>query len=195
MLDLKKEIEQWGPIDSTVLYPSFWFASISGAFKHRWGVSWSELYAVYDHDRTTFYWTKRDLERQGFTAIEQWLLRKSNLDKLWHLYTIYLKEIKIIARKKLGGLPLNKFRELARSWYEALIKFWDLTLVFEMANYAAPIYLKEKMQSQIIGKKLEHALEILLTPEKPSFHMQSELELLKIYITASKKGLGRRLER
>jgi phosphoenolpyruvate synthase/pyruvate phosphate dikinase len=75
-----------------------------------------------------------------------------------------------LARK--GSAPVGK-------WHDYLNLLWRITFIVESANFAAPDYLKKKIEKLVPGSELDKVLEIMLAPEKLSFHQLSELELLR----------------
>jgi phosphoenolpyruvate synthase/pyruvate phosphate dikinase len=65
-----------------------------------------------------------------------------------------------------------------------------------VANYAAPVYLRKRLKSYVSEKYLADALQILLTPEKPSYNQQSELELFRVVLKSrNQKQLRQNLEK
>ncbi|MDD4900874.1 MAG: PEP-utilizing enzyme [Patescibacteria group bacterium] len=157
------ELEQWGPIDARPLYQSFWFiASVKNSF-------WPRMIAIYDHDRSIFYWHKDEMQRAGEKALGE-IFKSAKCRKLWRKYFKIVESMQILARK--GSVPVG-------TWYDYLNLLWRITFIIESANFAAPDYLKKKIEKLVPKEELDKVLEIMLAPEKLSFHQLSELELLR----------------
>lgn len=157
------ELDQWGPIDARLLYPSFWFTPLA---KYS---CWPEMLMVFDHDRMVFYWKKREMQVGGELALRE-ILNPNKREKLWQEY---VKLIKLMQSASRRGSISDK------QWYDYLILFWRITMIAETANFAAPLFLKKKISKLVPPEKIDKVMEILLAPEKLSFHQQGELSLLK----------------
>lgn len=190
MLNLQKHIEQWGPIDARYLPVSFWTGVLGGDFPKTYNITWSELIGVVDHDRLTFFWEREALERNGIKAIQQWLLPAAARKSLADDYQRHLVALRRIAKKSGHATALSplQFLRLAQQWYLRYSSFWDLTFVFEIANYASPSYLRRLLRHHVPAPALDHVLEVLLTPELLSFHQQAEKELLECAMCAKSAG-------
>ncbi len=183
----KNTIDQWGPIDARILYPSFWFKP-TGMVIH--GIRWPHLIGLYDHDRLTFYWEKELMEKYGYEAIEKWILPEKKRKIIWNEYKKIISNISVAAKRLQKTNITNKkiLKQTTKEWYNHLIPFWRLSLIYEIANFSAPKYLANLLKRDGVDvKKIDKIVEVLLTPEDLSFHQQNELELLKLYF--SKKNI------
>ena len=174
-----EEIEQWGPIDTRLLYNSFWFSSMSGKIKSKWGVYWTEMVGIIKRDTGVFYWNTGDLEQVGKTALKKWMLppakRKTIISEYYSLLR-RMDAIKIQAQKK--GAKFTAIKSLFLEWQDLYYKFWSLTDVFEISNYGSPKYLNGFLKKYIPDGDLHAALETLLAPERLSFNQLGEKKLL-----------------
>lgn len=192
----KPKVEQWGPIDSRILYPSFWFASTAGVGMKKWNVFWPEMIGLYEEGHLTFLWLQGTMSAIGIRAIKLWLLpdrkRKYFWKEYWHLVAALQKFARTIQKT-----PANKLKaSQAKQWFKLLQPYWASTLVFEIANYGGPDFLRKALTPFVSEGQLESALEILLAPEKLSFHQQSELELFELGLkyAGDKKTLRKKLD-
>lgn len=191
MINFRKQLDQWGPIESRILYTSFWFLPVAGYVGKAWGAYWPEITGVLDHDRVTYFWEKEEMERRGLIALKKWILPKNKRLLLWRSYQTMSQSLKRQARsiqRITGSASIERAAPLAMSWYQKLIDFWSLTCVFELANFAAPSFLRRQLAPYVPNDKQQEALEALLAPDRPSFHQESELALLMI---ADKRGRAR----
>jgi phosphohistidine swiveling domain-containing protein len=191
MVNPKKPIEQWGPIDAVILYMSFWFHNVGPGITKKWDVSWPELLAYFKDRRITYYWERASMQREGENALRAWLIPKSKFKKI---HNEYLKTWKgCLSLEKWIDINLNDVHDknglasLVQQTYECFTDFWNVSLIFEESNYAAPRYMEKRLKGKIPPQNMANALEVLLTPEKLSFHQQEELELFKLYVKAKNK--------
>lgn len=194
MLNLKKPIEQWGPIDARHLYVSFWLDLICDKFPRKYNVNWAELLGVFDRETATFFWEKDALERHGSASIRHWLLQPAKRKKLIHDYHRNVASLRNIAatEKKWPTLTPDAFAKLVHQWYQRFSLFWDLTFVYEIANYASPKYLDTLLRPYVPADQRSRVLEVLLTPERLSFHQQAEKELLECVLSSRDQGTLRK---
>lgn len=160
-----KNIEQWGPIDGRILYPSFWYRP-SAEFRY-----WPDMIGFFEDHRMTFFWKHDSLQKSGVQALKKWILGPKQRQKTWKEYEKVVRELKSIAAKH--PIPAGK-------WYDALKRFWKLVLIPETANFGAPDYLRAQLTKFVPPEHMDRALEALLAPEKLSFHQLSEYDLLRV---------------
>lgn len=187
LLNLKKEIDQWGPIDGKLLYASFWYTPISRLSGKKWGVPWPTTIGTLNHDKITYYFEKNQIQTQGELAIKKYIGDKQQRKILWLEYKRQLKILKNIFG--IFDAPTTTFlqdemRKHIKRCYFILMRFWGLVLTPEIANFAASEYLKKKILPFIPKEKISDALQILLAPEKMSFHAKSDYELYNAVCTA-----------
>lgn len=196
MLNPNRQLDSWGPVDGVILYTGFWLLPTAGLSGDRWGEYWPELVGLYERARVSYYWEKAAIETQGAHAIIHAILPDSRRHKLWRAYQKRLTDLRVQAKKisrVTARTPLNTVARSAGQWYETLVDTWSLTNVFELANFAAPAWLRKKISSFVPKDEIDSALEILLAPTRLSFHQQSELELLRLLVAGSGRTLQPRL--
>lgn len=178
----KADIEQWGPIESRVLYMSFWFPAIARSAKTVWKAKWPELQGFLEEDRVTFYWLKAEGYRCGSSAIEKVILNRIARQRLWTAYTDNIAMARAWVNEVIGDCRakrnLNDIQAHAGRLYKYIVRSWDLGIIPEIANYAAPMYLEQKLASYVSKSCMHEVLETLLAPEALSFHQESERALL-----------------
>lgn len=195
-VNLKKPLDQWGPIDAHILYVSFWFWSVALQTKKLYGVLWPDLIGMFQKNRLTFIWETKKMQEQGQSAIKKWLLNEKNFKRLRKDYKKTLADLSKISKEvnKIDLSNKNQVTALVTRLYKELTLFWTITTVFELANYGAPNFLRRKIKKYFKESEIDNALEILLTPEDLSFHQKEELVRLKFYIESKNKtDLSRKL--
>ena len=183
MIDASKPLDQWGPIDSRVLYISFWFLPISRLVPKVYGTPWPDLVGILQNHRVTFFWEHASTIRRGGTAIRRWLEPIQKRRLLRQDYQRYVAQLEQSV-KRVEKLPANvSGRELAavaREFYDRINNFWTLSTVFELANFAAPAILDGKIAKFVPVQERSSVVAALLASERLSFHAQSEYELYRL---------------
>jgi len=154
------------------------------------GIKWPHLIGEYNHNRLTFYWEQELMEKHGKKAIEKWVLPNKKRQIIWREYLSIIKKLENdnLVLEKLEIKDTKELKKISTNWYNHLISFWRLSLIYEIANFAAPKYLANHLKkSHVSSKNIDEIVEILLTPEKLSFHQKSEYDLLKIYFAKKEK--------
>jgi len=181
MIDVRKQLDQWGPIDGRVLYNSFWFTPISDLIERDYGTPWPEIVGVYEEGRMAFYWERDAMERDATRAIKTWIVPTARRKKLWTRYQLIIErlnqESKRIAAAS-GRDDESDFSAQALAWYERLMDFWSIASVAELANFGAPLYMRALLGRRVPQEHIDEVLEILLAPTRLSFHQKNEVELL-----------------
>ena len=187
MIDFKKEIDQWGPVDAKVLYFSFWLEPTAfGAYK-RWGAKWPEIVGVLKNERLTFYWEKEAMNTGGFEVIEKIFMNSGKRRDLWRTYENIVGKLQSEADKidrtiKNKNNDFSAIQPFAVHWTDLFKEAWETGIMPELANFGAPAYLEKKLKPYVPLKEMHNVLEALLAPEDLSLHQQSEKELLELVL-------------
>ena len=188
----KNEIDQWGPIDARVLYPSFWWEATAYGMPNRYGMSWPHYFGIFEKERVLFFWQKRDMEASGINAIEKWILPAQKRNQLWAEYQQALERAEGLQKLiKAPNVSRQELVKLGERCYDAITEVHLTTLVPELANYAATAYLSAMLNKVVKSGDIDHLLEILLRPESLSFHQSSEIALLELYTKLNYKFSAR----
>lgn len=106
---------------------------------------------------------------------------REKVEKGWNrdLSALNIWENKI-EKIKLSRLTPVEFVELWADIKEILLNFWTNILVPEMGNYGGDKLLEKELKKYLKDKKeISLAMEILTSPEEPSFYQQEEIDLSK----------------
>ncbi len=189
MLDLKKELDQWGPIDGKIFFPSVWIEANAKHVLKPFKVAWPFYVGLFDHDKMVFYWEKEEMQKMAEVAINKYIQPTKKMRVLWKDYLNICQKMKSQAKRFRPDDPASP-----KIFYDLLVQFWALTLVPELANFGSPEYLRNKLRSIVILVHLDEVLEVLLAPAKLGFLQTSERELLRFFKQArSTKSLKQML--
>jgi len=182
MIKSDKEIEQWGPIDGKVLYPSFWFWATAKKLYKKTGIAWPVYYGIFDHDRMTYLWYKQDMQTKGEIALKKIILNSIKCKKFYHEYISICK--KASALKNLT-IPIEKKFDLL---FDYLLNIWTYALIAEVANFASPDYLRKLLRKYVGAEQIDQVMEIMMAPEKLSFLQTGERTLYQVALKAKGKA-------
>lgn len=185
MLDFKKEIDQWGPIEAKLLYMTFWFDAISFAAARRFNAVWPECIGIFEKYRITYIWEREEMLRKGKEAIENVLNDSNEWDRVWQSYLDVKRRLSKLVKKieKISASENQRFEDvgvLAVQFGKLLKETWVVGVVPELVNFGSPAYLEGQLKAYVSLREMPSALEALLAPEDLSFHQKSEQELLRI---------------
>jgi hypothetical protein len=83
-----------------------------------------------------------------------------------------------INESELSKMTDAEISNVARDFYDILVRYWSPTYFSEIGNYGAETYLEEKLV-EIIQSRQEvlRIMEIITAPERLSFYQREEVEL------------------
>ncbi|MBI2356338.1 MAG: hypothetical protein HYV13_03995 [Candidatus Doudnabacteria bacterium] len=145
-----------------------------------------------------YYWEKAEMQKRGEVALNRWIIPTGKMKILWKKYwdnVLNLRKFKREISHVTNFKNIEQLRPYVEKFYRYLIQLWVYALVQELANFASPEYLSRKLRGLVPASEMEETVGILMASPKPSFHQQSELELLQTALAAkNKKGLRAKLK-
>ena len=126
-----------------------------------------------------------ELRQCGRSVFLHYMFDKSGRQKVWNgwlrdLGALKKWESKFDSIKGLSALSEKSFIVLWSEMREILLNFWTNILVPEMGNYGGDGMLEEELGNYIKNEnEVSQVLEILTSPEEPSFFKQEEMDLVK----------------
>lgn len=125
-----------------------------------------------------------EINKCGRSIFLHHMLPKKARKKVWEGWLEDLKLLETWEKKidaiKPSGLSEKDFISLWFEMKEVLLSFWTHILVPELGNYGADTLLEEELRKFIKNKnEISIAMEILTSPEEPSFFQQEEIDLFK----------------
>ena len=185
MINPKKELFVWGPIDGRPIYISYFMIAIAKDMPKFYKYKWPEILYYFMKDKMTFISDYTDLRASGKKHFNTWLMGDKNLKKVEDDYkkaVNMLNNFQLkISKKFLSSLNNKNLFNFYNKWQKIYITFWGVGLVPEMANWGGEQILKEELSKEIKNEKeFIKVFEKLSAPEKLSFYQEEELDLLQL---------------
>src|SRR3989339_839071 len=182
-LNPKKEIFRWGPIPGRFFYTSFFTEVNYKYFCQKFlGLNWSRSLFLFRNRQMLWlneYATLRSAGQKVF--VKYWLPPKSrnNIYKRWKEEVVKLERWhRYLDNIDLAKLTDKQFNQFWADYSHDYINFWIYGTVPELANYGADKYIEKELSKYIKDKtNLKQVVQILTTPEKPSFYQEEEMAL------------------
>ena len=182
-LNPKKEIFRWGPIPGRFFYTSFFTEVNYKYFCQKFlGLNWSRSLFLFRNRQMLWlneYAALRSTGQKVF--VKYWLPSKSrnNIYKRWKEEIVKLERWhRYLDNIDLAKLTDKQFNQFWADYSHDYINFWIYGTVPELANYGADKYIEKELSKYIKDKtNLKQVVQILTTPEKPSFYQEEEMAL------------------
>src|SRR3989344_697387 len=185
MIDPRKELFVWGPIDGRPIYVSYFMIAIAHDLPRAYGHKLPEILFYFKDDQMTFICDYEGLRAVGKKHFNFRFMNEGNLRELEKSYAIAVTALERlqqgISGEHLEALSDTNLLKLFREWEKRYLTFWTIGLVPEVANFGGEALLKEHLRRRIKNNNdFIHAFEKLSAPERPSFYQQEELDLLRL---------------
>jgi len=192
MINPKKELFKWGPIDGRPIYVSYFMIANAVYVPRFYRYGWPEIIFYFIKDKMTFISDYGDLRATGKKHFNTWLMNNTNLKKVRNDYKRAVHKLRHlqakISNKFLSLLSDKLLTSTYDKWQKLYLNFWGVGLVPEIANFGGEQILKEKLYKKIRNEKeFITAFEKLSAPEGLSFYQEEELELLNLKIHENTK--------
>ncbi len=184
-IDPKKELFRWGPIPGNlVCFYDFVMADFGPLQEKFPEAIWPDAILLVKNKRMLWIEDFNSLNKSGSKTFNKYMLSKEIRQKLYYEWkeTVnkrfeYYKRIEPIF---LSGLSKSGLLVRWQEYIKLSIDFWTISSLPEIANYGSLPILEKKLKKHIKNKEeLMSAMEILTIPEKLSFYLKEEIELLK----------------
>lgn len=185
MINPKKELFVWGPLDGRPHYVSYFMIAIAKHLPQIYKYKFPEIMLYFIKDKMTFICDYEDLRNVGKRYFTNWLIDELNLKKLETNYNSAIKNLQQY-QSKLNQKYFNSLKDKAllltyTKWEEIYLKFWTIGLVPELANWGGEQILKSALKDKNLSERdFLFVFEKLTAPERLSFYQQEELELLEL---------------
>ena len=184
MINPKKELFIWGPIDGRPIYVSYFMRAIASYLPKLYLYKLPEVVFFFIKTKMTFISDFSDLIKCGRKYFNNWIMDDNNFEKVKKDYKNALGNLKElqnkITKEYLDSLSDKELENLYEEWHNLYLRFWDVGLVPELANWGGEQWLKEKLKFIRNESEFLRVLEKLSAPENLSFYQKEELELLSI---------------
>lgn len=185
MINAKKKLWRWGPIDGRPVYPDPWYDGMTENLK-LFSPGWPDGYSLYKKDRYSYICEYEPLYKQAEIIFTKYILDKKKKHKIYEQWLGIVKRL-IIFNKKITPVYLQTLSnkdlyELVRDWYNLYSKeFWGVGLLPEIANFGGEGLLKKIVGTNSVALNEQvSVIEKLSAPVNYSFYAQEELDLYKL---------------
>jgi phosphohistidine swiveling domain-containing protein len=183
MINPKKELFKWGPIEFKVFYGSFFVEALWLHVYKNYPWPWPPFYFIHHQGRATFVGDDLELRRTGENYFKKYFLDLKNYKKHWALWEKWMREYEKRAEQyekiNFSKISDSELLNLFQDFYKFNIKFWLIVHVPEIANWGGEKMLRQRLE-KIDKERVDEYLEILSAPVKYSFFQKEELELLGV---------------
>ncbi|MFH1438958.1 MAG: PEP-utilizing enzyme [Candidatus Woesearchaeota archaeon] len=190
MIDPKKELFRWGPIDGRVIYTDYWVRSVI-AYKKFYGISIPDMLVYNYNDLVIMILDYTKLRNNGEILFDNFLNDDKKVKKEYESWLKEAKKVKEFEKNVNDGV-LSKAAEkeliqLFKEWNKLNFNFWIKGFLPEFANWGGEQKLKRELSSlpNLTHEQFVEAFEKLSAPEDLSFFQVEELELMKIRLIES----------
>lgn len=194
MINPKKELFKWGPIDGRPIYVDA-FVQAFVPYPKKTGISFPDIFGFLKDDKCVFISDHTDLRNHGESVFKKYALDANKLRdgfNSWMEIVQKLKKVEETVNRGMSELSDEELMNLFISWDELHIGFWLTGFLPEFSNWGGEQLLKRK----ILGfNKMDFIdiFEALSAPEDLSFFQKEELELVQIKLTKDKESRLRKL--
>jgi phosphohistidine swiveling domain-containing protein len=188
MINPKKELFKWGPIDARPIY----IHGFVEAFELYPGFidgTWPDTLGYFKEDKVVFVLDDDDLRNRGEKLFKKYVLDERKLKKHydeWFKTTKKFKEFENKVNKDLSNLSDIDLKKFFISFYGFYLDFWLKGFLPELSNWGGEQLLKRKI-SEFSRTNFIEIFEKLSAPEQLSFFQKEELEFMRIKLISNKK--------
>src|SRR3989338_178994 len=179
MIDTKKELFKWGPIDGMPIYIDPFAKSFAPFFAYS-GIAWPELAGCLLSGKITFVADYASLREKGKELLEKYRKTSGKEHGKW---LNAAKNLTPFIKKFGNKLDKTELVKAAYSWDLAYTDFWIKGFLPELASWGAENILTELLKG---NENFAEIFESIAAPEKLSFFQAEELELMKIAMMKDK---------
>lgn len=186
MVDFKKELFKWGPIDGSVILMSYPMWSMLEYEKEKYGYCWPESYAIFIDKKVTWVGSMDDLMTVGEVFTNKYImddLAKDEFISDWKKSTKIMKDaFARIDKTNLIELSDEELKDLYVEISEKYHGFWIPAGTLEFINYALDKWLQAELKKKKIADQNEfnHAVATLSAPIELTFYRQEEKDIIEI---------------
>ncbi len=188
MINPKKELFKWGPIDARLIYISA-FVEPFEKYPKFIDSTWPDVLCYFKDDKVIFIADYENLRNIGKKLFKKYILDERKLKKHYNEWFKTAKEITKFEskiNKGLSKLSDGELKKLFVFWHKSYADFWLNGFLPELSNWGGEQLLKNKIL-QLNRTNFIEIFEKLSAPEDLSFFQKEELEFMKIKLISNKK--------
>lgn len=180
MIDPKKELFKWGPIDGQILYIEF-YTDYLVSYQTRLKRSWPDMLNHIKDNKVFIVLENHKLREYGVQLFNEYILDKKKCKKAYdHWRKIAEKIVDWCNKHKSSDLTKLSDQELFQqlsSFFKIYEEFWVYGFIPEVANWGGEKILMEYINKNY-PKNFNEIFEALTAPEELSFYQVEEKDLL-----------------
>jgi len=192
MIDSKKKLFRWGPIDATMLFLGYPMVSSFSEMKELFGVCYPEAVVIYDKDQAIWICENQKIEDASNEFAEQNIIPDRKRERF---YSFWKKSVKALLgiQKEINNFHLEKLDDknigkVFLKWSKSYLDFWKIGMSAELVNYGLEGKLKNILKNHTQEERdFNKAFSVLSTPDKMSFYKEEEEDLMAIVLQDKKK--------
>ena len=188
MINPKKELFKWGPLDGRLIYVSA-FVEPFEKYPKFIDSTWPDALTYFKNDVVTFITDYEVLRDRGEKLFKKYVLDERKLKKYYDEWLKASRKIKAFENKinkGLSNLSDDELKKLFISWHKSYADFWMKGFLPELSNWGGERLLKNKILKLNKINFIE-IFERLSAPEDFSFFQKEELEFMKIKLINNEK--------
>lgn len=182
MIDPKKELFKWGPMDGRPIYVDYFMEAYAQILKY-FPPGWPDIIFHIKEDRMLAVCDYQDLRNNGEQLFRKYIMNEEESKKYYQHWLTIVKDLENLMKKidnlSLEELDQEQLKELFQSWHKTYLDFWIYGTLPELSNWGGEQLLK----NEILKHNKEHFLNIferLSAPEDLSFFQKEEYALLQL---------------
>ena len=179
------KIFRWGPIPGKYFYVSELEDAVFKDYSNIYsGERWPNTLFLFKEKRMVWVNDLEELEKSGKDVFVRYMLNQRARGKLKETWLKAVKKLSNFEKKiddlYLADLSDDNLRDLWQEFYNLIIEFWLPTVPSELSGYGSGKLLEEKLRKYVKDEaEIPTVLEILTTPENPSFYQEEEIDLAR----------------
>ncbi len=182
MINPKKELFKWGPIDGKILYIYSSFMDILDLYQSSLHESWPDVICYTNDMKTIVVIDNLHLREHGKKLFNKFILPKKKCTKIYKLWFAIAEKIAALCythqNSDLSTLSQQELSAKLQEFYLLYGQFWVYGFIPEIANWGGEKLLTEYIQKNY-PENFNDIVEVLTAPEDFSFYQVEEKELLK----------------
>jgi len=193
MINPKRELFRWGPIDSKIVYTAF--TEFLADFGKHLSPGWPDIIGYFKENKIWFICDYENLRKNGLVLFKNEIMNEEKTKEYYHLWLKTATKIVELQEEieNLSTLSDKQLSELFENWYNNYSKFWIYGSLPEVANWGGEMLLKDKLMETNKENFLE-IFESLSSPEYLSFYQKEEFDLLKLKQIKNPELLDKKLK-
>ena len=198
MINPKRKLWRWGPIDGRPIYPDPWYDGLS-ANKVLFPPGWPSSLISYVSDRFTYLSDYSHLYAHAEKVFTRFILHDVAFRKSYRVWqSIVKKFVSLNSRLQppyLRSLTNQRLYTVVYNWYNLYSReFWGVGLMPEIANLGGESQLLKSVAGKLGSRQdMMAIIEKLSAPEQLSFYQQEECDLWRLRLIKNKQLFARKL--